>query len=91
MNRVRSNFHAVKKNMATSLSQLELLQSVAYIDGNSPTNNGSHPHLLWKKLFVKKHGDVKIVSELKTITDANFDECCHTGKYDVYNSIHYFQ
>ena len=44
MNRVRSNFHAVKKNMARSLSQLELLQSLACVDDNSPTNKDSHPY-----------------------------------------------
>ena len=35
-----------------------------------------------KELVWAKHGDVKIVS------DAYFDEHCHTGKNDVDNSTH---
>lgn len=84
MNRVRSNIHAVKKNLARSLSQLELLQSVACVDDNSPTNKKSYPYSV-KELVEKEHGDVKIIS------DADFDERCHTGKFDVDNSTHGFR
>lgn len=60
MNRVGSNLRALMKNMARSLSQLELLQSVACVDDNSPANKESYPYSL-KKLVGKKYGDLKMI------------------------------
>lgn len=66
MSRVLSNFHAVKQDMARSLSHLKVLQSVAYVDDNTPIAKDLYPYSA-KELVGKKHGEVKIRS------NADFD------------------